>query len=61
MALALEVERIVDLMVACRMHVEVTIHPDVSPVIAALPQFVLVRLLMRKRFVAILVLRIPDY
>jgi hypothetical protein len=37
MALALEVERIVDLMVAGRMHVEVTIDPDVSPVIAAFP------------------------
>jgi uncharacterized membrane protein YhaH (DUF805 family) len=61
MALALEVKRIVTLMVAGRMQVELTIHIDVSPAIAALPQFVLVTLLMRKRFVAILVLRIPDY
>jgi len=48
-------------MVAGGMHVEITIHPDVSAIIAALPQFVLVRLFMVKRLVAIVVLRIPDY
>jgi hypothetical protein len=48
-------------MVAGRMPVEITIHPEVSAIIAALPHFVLVRLLVVKRLVAIVVLRIPDY
>jgi len=61
MAFALVVKRIVNLMVAGRMHVEITIYVDVSTIIAAFPQFVLVRLLMVKRLVAILVPRVPDY